>query len=150
MANQPRVWSPLREVDRFKQDFDDLFDRFLGGRRRDENNTGPLIESFVEGGNLVVRADLPGINPKDVEVTASGDQLTIRGKREREEEKKGRDFIHREVLYGSFERTLKLPAGIKAEEVKASYRNGVLEVTAPMHEHAATRKVPIELETKRS
>lgn len=150
MANQPRVWSPLHEVDRFKQDFDDLFDRFLGDRRRDRGNTGPLIESFVEGDNLVVRADLPGINPKDVEVTASGDQLTIRGKREREQEKKGRDFIHREVLYGSFERTVRLPAGIKAEEVKASYRNGVLEVTAPMHEPAATRKVPIELETKRS
>ena len=150
MADQPRGWSPFRGVDRFKKDFDDLFDRFLGGRTARDRSLVPMIESFSERDTVVVRVDLPGIKLKDVEVTATGDQLTIRGTREREKEERGRDFIYREVSYGSFERTIRLPAGIRSEDIKASYRNGVLEVTAPIIAHGRTRKIPIELEGKRS
>jgi HSP20 family protein len=145
MANEPQAWSPLRELDRFKRDFDDLFDRFLGGRLpRQSTGSGPALESYVENGKLFVRADLPGIEAKDVEITASGDQLTIRGKRERQHEQKGRDFIHREVAYGSFERVVKLPSGVNPDQIKASYNNGVLELTVPLPEQSQTRKVPIQ------
>jgi len=150
MADPPREWSPFRGADRFKKDFDDLFDRFLGGRTARERTLVPVIDSFVEGGKVVVRIDLPGINLKDVEITTTGDQLTIRGMREREKEEQGRDFIYREVSYGRFERTIKLPAGIQADQIEASYRNGVLEVTAPIAAHGRTRKIPIELGGKRS
>ena len=149
MANDPQKWSPFRELDRFKRDFDDLFDRFLGGRIAHEGQpAGPALESFIENGKLIVRADLPGIDPKDVEITARGDQLTIRGKRERTREDKGIDFIYCEVSYGSFERTMKLPANVKPDEIKASYRNGVLELTVPMSEQSRIRKVPVEVEPK--
>ncbi len=145
MANEPPAWSPFRELDRFKRDFDDLFDRFLGGRlARQSPGHGPALESYVDSGKLIVRADLPGIDPKDVEITATGDQLTIRGKREQQREEKSRDFIHREVAYGSFERTLKLPGGVNPDEIKASYNNGVLELTVPLPEQSRTRKVPIQ------
>jgi HSP20 family protein len=145
MANEPRTWSPLRELDRFRRDIDDVFDRFLGGRRsRQSSGTGPALESYVDSGKLVVRADLPGIDPKDVEITATGDQLIIRGKREQQREERGRDFIHREIVYGSFERVVKLPGGINPDEIKASYNNGVLELTVPLPEHARIRKVPIQ------
>ena len=147
MANEVQPWSPFRELDRFRRDFDDLFDRFLGGRlSRESRAIAPSVESYVEGGKLVVRADLPGIDPKDVEITVAGDQLTIRGKRERREEQKRGEFIHREVSYGSFERTIKLPEGTKPDDIKASYNNGVLELTAPLPEQARTRKVPIQVE----
>src|SRR5712692_6878743 len=145
MANEPPAWSPFRELDRFKRDFDDLFDRFLGGRlARQSPGHGPALESFVDNGKLVVRADLPGIDPKDVEITATGDQLTIRGKREQRHEEKGRDFLHREVAYGTFERVVKLPGGVNPDEIKASYNSGVLELTVPLPEQARTRKVPIQ------
>jgi HSP20 family protein len=91
-----------------------------------------------------VRMDLPGIDPKDVEITASGDQLTIRGKREQQHEEKTRDFIHREISYGSFERVVKLPGGVNPDQIKASYNNGVLELTAQLPEQSRTRKVPIQ------
>ena len=104
MAN--REWFPHQEFDRFRRDFDDLLDRFLGGRgrRQTQGAIQPALESFIENQQLVVRIDLPGINPDDIEVTADGDQLTIRGKREAGHETKSRDFISREVSYGGFER----------------------------------------------
>ena len=145
MANEPQAWSPLRELDRFRRDFDDLFDRFLGGRlSRQSAGAGPAVESYVDSGKLVVRADIPGVDPKDVEITATGNQLTIRGKREQSREEKGRDFIHREITYGSFERVVRLPGGINPDQVKASYNNGVLELTVPLPEQSRTRKVPIQ------
>lgn len=147
MANDVQMWSPFRELDRFRRDFDDLFDRFLGGRMtREPRAAAPSIESYVEDGKLIVRADLPGIDPKDVEITAAGDQLLIRGKRERRDEQKRGEFIHREVSYGSFERTIKLPEGVKPDDIKAAYNNGVLELTVPLPEQAKTRKVPIQVE----
>ncbi|HZO81250.1 MAG TPA: Hsp20/alpha crystallin family protein [Candidatus Binataceae bacterium] len=151
MANQPQVWSPLKELDRFRRDFDDLFDRFLGGR------AGPLfaragdyppLESFIDNGELVIRADLPGVDPKDVEITVAGDTLTIRATREQQREEKTRNYIHREVSYGSIERSLQLPEGVNPDEIKASYRNGVLELTAPVPREVSARKVPIEIERK--
>jgi HSP20 family protein len=132
-------------LDRFRRDFDDLFDRFLGGRlSRPSAGGGPVLESFVENGRFVVRADLPGVDPKDVEITATGDQLIIRGRREQHHEEKGRDFIHREVSYGTFERMIKLPGGVNPDNIKASYSNGVLELSVPLPEQSRTRKVPIQ------
>jgi HSP20 family protein len=145
MADEPQAWSPFRELDRFRRDVDDLFDRFLGGRlTRSSQGSVPALESFVDNGKFVVRADLPGVAPKDVEITATGDQLTIRGKREQRQEERGRDFIHREVTYGSFERVIKLPGGINPDEIKASYTNGVLELTVPLPQQVRTRRVPIQ------
>jgi HSP20 family protein len=137
-------------VDRFRQDFDELVDRFLGGRIGEFNLSfaTPPLESFVENGKLVIRADLPGIDPKDVEVTIAGDTLTLRGKREASHDEKDRSFLHRELSYGSFERTVALPEGIRPEDVKAAYKNGVLELTMPVPKEIATRKVPIEIEGK--
>ena len=145
MANEPQAWSPFRELDRFRRDIDDVFDRFLAGRPPwQSSGSGPALESYVANNRLIVRADLPGIDPKDVEITVTGDQLIIRAKREQQHEEKGRDFIHREVTYGSFERTVKLPGGVNPDEIKASYKNGVLELTVPLPEQSPTRKVPIQ------
>lgn len=150
MAKEVRVWSPLTELDRFRRDFDDLFDRFLGGRTdalpRSKGAEFPSIESFIDKGALVIRADLPGIEPKDVEVTVTRDTLTLRGKREQTHEEVGRNYIHREVTYGTFERSLRLPEGVNANDVKASYRNGVLELIVPMPKETGIRKVAVEVE----
>ena len=86
------------------------------------------VEDFVEGGNYVVRAEMPGVDPdKDIQIDIAGDVLTIHGERREEEHDRNRHEMH----YGSFERTLPLPRGVKAEEVRATYTNGVLEVRVP-------------------
>lgn len=99
------------------------------------------VEDFDEDGAYVVRAELPGIDPeKDVEVTVEGDLLVIHGERREETKEKG----HHEFHYGSFRRSVSLPPGAKAEDVTASYTDGVLEVRVPT-EPAKTPavKVPV-------
>lgn len=106
--------------------------------------TAPYIrvEDFVEDGSYVVRAEMPGIDPdKDIQIDVAGDLMTIRGERREEEHDRNR----RELHYGSFERTLPLPSGAKAEEVRATYTNGVLEVRVPYAvEEPKTTRVAIE------
>lgn len=148
MAKNLQVWSPFRELDHFKHSLDEMFDHFFGGWSPTESMRGaPALESFIDGDNLVIRADLPGIDPKDVEVTVSGDVLTVRGKRERTHEEKKCDYMHREVSYGAFERSITLPEGVKADQIKAAYKNGVLELTMPAPKEMAPRKVAIEVDS---
>lgn len=137
-------WSSFGEMERFRRDFDNMFDRLTRGWSWGAG-FAPPIDSYVEGDRLRIRADLPGVDPKDVEVTVSGDMLTIRGKREHHQERKDQGWLQSEVAYGSFERTLALPRGVKADDIKGSYHNGVIELTEPLPASEMGRKMPIEL-----
>jgi HSP20 family protein len=130
---------------------DDLFARFFGDWEREtapwwriSEGFAPPLECAVEDNQCVVKADLPGIDPKDLEISVLGNQLTIKGERKARQEQKERDYWQREVRYGAFERTITLPEGVKADEVKASYRDGVLEITMPCPPTMRAKKIPIE------
>jgi HSP20 family protein len=127
---------------------DDLFARFFGEEeprwmRPFEGGFAPAVESFMRGEELVVRADLPGIDPKEVELAVEGDRLTIKGERKSVDEGKRSGGTYREVTYGRFERTMQLPAGVEAESIKAAYHDGVLEVTMKAPKGLVSKKVPI-------
>ena len=150
-------WTPSKDLDRFRHEFDDLLERFSFDRdwfapfrdrfgEREPVAARPAIESFVENGNFIVRTDLPGIDPKNVDIKVVGDVLTIKGSREEKSETKKADFFRREIRYGSFERSISLPEGIKAEDLKATYRDGVLELIAPMPREATPKEVKIQVE----
>jgi HSP20 family protein len=152
-------WRQSRDVDRFRSEFDDLLERFGVDRDWFRFPTGreffgdwearpkrPAIESRVEDGKFIVRADLPGIDAKDVDIKVVGDMLTIKGSREEKRETKKADYLHREIRYGAFERAIGLPEGIKAEDLKAIYHDGVLELTAPMPKEAIPKEVKIQVE----
>ncbi len=100
------------------------------------------IEDFVENGEYVIRAEMPGIDPdKDVQVQVDGNVLTIRGERTDEEKTKN----HQEFHYGAFSRSVTLPRGAKANQVEATYSDGVLEVKVPLDDSVAEpRTVPIQ------
>jgi len=146
-------WRSSRELERFRSEFDDLLERFGFARdwfgQREPVPTRPAIESCVEGGKFIVRTDLPGIDPKDFDIKVVGDVLTVKGSREEKHETEKADFFRRELRYGSFERVITLPAGIKAEDLKATYRDGVLELTASMPQEAAPKEVKIQVEGPR-
>jgi HSP20 family protein len=107
---------------------------------------GVRVEEFSEDGTLVVRAELPGIDPDtDVEITVHDGLLHIKGERSEREEETKRDYYRSEFLDGMFERTVPLPAGATEKDVKATYQDGVLEVRIPMAaEQTAAAKVPVQ------
>jgi HSP20 family protein len=141
-------WRPFRELERVRDEFDRLMDRFgedwLGGFEL--AHIHPHVESFIEEGKLTIRAELPGVEPKDIEIGVTGQMLTIKAKREEKFEEKKRHFIRRELRYGSFERSMELPPGVKAENVKASYHDGVLELTAPVPKELEQKEIKVQVE----
>ena len=143
--------APARALESVRRDFDELIDRFFGTRPRSMQRfqallREPAIESFVEGDKLMVRAEMPGIDPKDVEVIISGNMLTIRGKREERHEEKGRDFLQREISYDEMERSIMLPPGTTDEGIKASFKNGMLELAIPIPKELSAKRVPVQIE----
>ncbi len=138
--------SPFSFMRRFSEEMDRLFEDFGFGRgwlapsfRRDFFPAGfgdfgqtawsPQVEVFEREGQLVVRADLPGLSKDDVKVEVANDTITISGERKSEHEEKREGFYRSERSYGSFYRQIPLPEGVNAEDATATFNNGVLEVT---------------------
>ena len=103
----------------------------------------PDVDMFRRDGNLLIRADVPGIKPEDLEGTVEGDLLTIKGHREEEKEVKEEDYYCSERARGEFRRTIRLPEGVTADEIEAHRENGVLEVTIPAPRAAEEKAVKI-------
>ena len=140
--------TPSRDLSPIHREFDELLTRFFG--REDDwlpgVSTGrwiPPVESFLREGELVVRVDLPGIDPKAIDISVEGDRLTVKGERKdsREEGKGGRAY--REVVYGAFERTMSLPWDVDPETVRAHYKDGVLEISMKAPEKVGARKIEV-------
>lgn len=139
-------WRPFRELERLMR-WDPRFPRFFDGfDEAEEELAAPPVESFVKDGNLVVRADIPGLEPKDIEVSVLHDVLTIKGERKSEKEVKKEEYLRREVSYGAFERRMSLPPGAIADQAKASFKNGVVEITVPLAKEVQGKKIPLEVE----
>ena len=104
------------------------------------------VEAYQEGGELVIRAEMPGIDPdKDVDIAVADGMLTIQAERREEKKQEGKAGYRSEFRYGMFRRTMPLPAGVKEDDIKASYVDGILEVRVPAAEQPApaVRKIPV-------
>jgi HSP20 family protein len=145
------IASPFGMMRRYAEEMDRLFDDFRTrffprfDFPRIETAWAPPIEVSERGGRLVVRAELPGLSKKDVKVEVRDDALTIQGERRHEREETRKGFHRSERSYGSFFRQIPLPEGVDAEQAKASFKDGVLEVTMPAPPKPAKgRSVAIE------
>jgi HSP20 family protein len=117
----------------------------FGGGAGEIDGWSPAIEITEREGKMIVHADLPGINKDDVKVEVTQDTLTIQGERKREHEEQRRGFHRCERSYGSFYRSIPLPAGANPDAVRAQFNNGVLEVLIPVpEEQRKRRQIPIE------
>jgi HSP20 family protein len=140
--------SPFSLIRRFSEDVDRMFSGEFGlggfGNREFESWT-PAIEVRERDGQLVVHADLPGLNKEDVKVEVTTAGLIVQGERKREQEEERGGIYRSERSYGSFYRLIPLPEGAKIDQAKAQFNNGVLEVTVPIPESRQnTRQIPIE------
>lgn len=106
----------------------------------------PRVDAFEKDGNLVIKAELPGVKKEDVTVTIEDGDLIVSGERKSESEVKEEDYYRMERTFGSFHRRLAIPFDVKAEEIKASFTDGVLEVTIPKpsEEKPAVKKIAVK------
>lgn len=122
------------------RDFDRTFDR-----GRNASNWIPRVDVFDRGEDIVVRMEVAGIDPADIDITVEDRTLTISGTRRHDEEVQESSWHRREILTGEFQRTLVLPKGLDAEEIKARADNGILEVTLPRTPEVLPRKVKVDI-----
>lgn len=144
--NAIRRWDPVDELRSMQHEMDRLFRRFLDSEpsRGELSAWTPPIESYVKDNKLVFKAELPGVDPKDLDVSITERELVLKGERKHEVETKEESYTYREIAYGSFERRFRLPDGAKMDELKAKFSNGILEVTVPVPATIAARKIQIE------
>jgi HSP20 family protein len=128
---------------------DNLFRRFFsdgtGEGSQPFTNWSPLMEVYEKDGQYIVRADIPGVNPKEVEVSVANDTLVIKGERKKSAETREKNYHMRETAYGRFERRLALPQGVDRDRISAKFEHGVLEITVPLPAAVAAKKIPIEI-----
>lgn len=148
-----RKWEPFRELQAIQKDMDDFFKRVFGSltptglfRREFRGEWYPALDCYTKDNQLVVHADLPGVDPKNVDISVVGNVLTIRGERKSELEEKKGGYLFHEASYGGFERSISLPEGVDTANIHATYKNGVLELTMPAKAEALPKKVKIEIE----
>ncbi len=132
-------WEPFAELGELRTRFDRLFE----GLGDSEHAWTPAVDVVRDNGNLVVRADVPGMKPEEVKIEVKDDILTVSGEHEERKEEKDKDYLRRERRYGSFSRSMALPAGVDAKKIKAKTHDGVVEVTIPLPKEAKPETVTI-------
>jgi HSP20 family protein len=150
---RPWGWdvSPFRAMQRMADEMDRLFDDFGFGRRGlrpSWRETGaelwaPQVEVFQKNHELTIRADLPGLKREDVTVDITDNDVTIQGERKHEKEEEREGYYRSERGYGSFCRVIPLPEGAISEQAKASFKDGVLEITMPAPPASKGRRLEI-------
>ena len=104
----------------------------------------PTLDISEEKDSLIVKADLPGLKKEEIDISVDGSVLTIRGERKSEKEDKSKNYYRMERAYGSFQRSVDLGITVSQEKIKASYKDGVLEVLLPKNETKNTKRVAVE------
>jgi HSP20 family protein len=139
-------WSPTRQF-HFHHEFDQV-GRFLAGAPDEAVQPAapwlPAAEGRIEDGAYVIQLALPGVDPKDVEVSLMDNVLTVKGERKANHDTSGKDYFVREVAYGAFQRTVALPEGVDAAHVEAKCANGMLEVRVPAPRAATPRTIEVK------
>jgi HSP20 family protein len=140
-------WSPTAKF-HLHDSVADLLPRLFDGATNEAPQPAaswlPATEGRIEDGAYVIQFALPGVDPKEVKVSLMDNVLTVKGERKADHDTTGKDYFVREMVYGAFQRSVALPEGVDAAQVKATYANGMLEVRVPTP-RAAT---PTQIEVK--
>ena len=158
--NETKAVAPQRSFmtfPRWERDMDRMMEEFFGRRMRPwwperwfrsegMEPTSPAVDFYEEKDDIVVKAELPGIDKNNGEVNLTDHTLTIKGEKKKEEEVKEKNYYRSERSYGSFVRTLELPTDVHADRVKATFKDGVLEVRLPKTEEAKKKEIKVKVD----
>jgi len=142
-------WEPFRDLLTTQREFDRLFREafspMAGETEVSTRSWAPPVDIYETEDAIVLKAELPGIDPKDVEVRVEDNTLYLKGERNYEKEVKEQNYHRVERSYGSFARSFSLPNSINAEKVKAEYKDGLLTLTMPKREEAKPKTIKIDV-----
>ena len=152
MANLVRRQHVFDELFDLRNSFDHLFNRFLRKSSSTEEPSGlvifavPPIEAWIDNEKKEYHLSIavPGIDPKDIQLNLQGNNIAVTGERKATETEKKADYLHQEFSYARFARTITLPEGVQTDKLTAEYKDGVLEITAPLSESALPKKIEIK------
>jgi len=150
-------WRPFVDLTRWEGDMDRVMEDFFGSRMRPwwperwgrgegADVRAPVIDVYEGKDDVVVKAELPGIEKDNIEVNLTDHTLTIKGEKNKEEEVKEENYYRSERSYGSFVRMLELPRDVQGDKVKASFKNGILEVRIPKTEEAKAKEIKVKVD----
>ena len=139
-------WEPFRGISTLQDQVNRLFDNtFLGRSESSLASWAPAVDVHETENELVVTADIPGMNEKDLDVRVENNMLTISGERKTETNVKDDNYLRVERSYGSFSRSFSLPNTVNPEAIAAEYKNGVLTVKLPKRAEAKPRQVKVNV-----
>ena len=148
---------PSIGLSRWEHEIDRMMDNFFARRMRPwwperwlgmrhEEIVAPTLDVYEEKDDLVVKAELPGMDKDQIEVQISGSELILKGEKNKEEKIEDKNYYRCERSYGAFRRAVELPVDVQADKIKASFKNGILEVRLPKTEKAKTKEIKIKVE----
>ncbi len=145
------VWDPFNEVMTLRRSMERLIEDVVtpgpAATARDGNGLAvwaPAVEMYETDSEVIVRAELPNIDPAQVDITVAHDAVTLKGETKRETEQKGRNYYRRELRYGTFTRTLPLATEVNNADAQATYTDGVLEIKIPKSERMKPTSVKVQ------
>src|SRR6201984_859809 len=144
-------WEPSRGATTLQEQFSRVFGDMLE-RAGDESNLtpwAPAVDIFETEHELVVKADLPDVNPQDLDIRVENNILTIRGERKFENKANEENYLRVERAYGSFSRSFSLANSVKSEAIKAEYHDGVLTLSLPKREEAKPKQIKVNVNTEK-
>jgi HSP20 family protein len=145
-------WEPFRDLAGLQDRMNRLFDESFRGARAGNaddwalgGSWAPAVDIYEQDGNIVMKAELPGVDPKAVDIRLENNTLTLRGERKLDKEVKEDSYHRVERAYGAFSRSFTLPTVVDQGNIKAEYRDGVLKLTLPKREEAKPRQIQINV-----
>jgi HSP20 family protein len=146
----PYIWDPFGDLTGLQYEMNRLFNASLGrsprkGQEITESAWAPAVDVYNNKDNLVIKADLPGMTQKEIDVSVEDGVLKIRGEKKKEEEVKENNYYRFERAYGSFERSFSLPTNVDATKIKAAYKDGVLQLTLPKKEETKPKQIKVDI-----
>lgn len=139
-------WQPFQEMETLRHQMDKMFDEIAGLNREMTTKTwSPAVELEDTNDNLILRAEVPGLEGKDLDIQVAREAVSIAGETRYENKSEERGYLRSEFRYGKFQRTIPLPTAIKNDQVQAEFKNGILILTMPKAEEAKNKVVKINL-----
>jgi len=138
-------WSPFSEVETLRRQLDKMFDDLAGVTPTESAIWKPAVELQDNGDNLTLKAEIPGVEAKDLDISILRDAVVIRGEHHYENKTENKGFFRSEFRYGKFERVVGLPVAVQNDKVEANFANGILTLTLPKVEEAKNRVFKVNL-----